>query len=132
MKITKQNRREAKDLFRVYLVNGIMDEARVNQAVDAVLAGQPRGYQGTLSHFTRLIKLYQAEHSAHIESAAALAPEQQEQFKASLVRKHGAGLTFSFQQNPALLGGVRIQVGSNVYDGSVRGRLDALQDSFKA
>ena len=33
-------------------------------------------------------------------------------------------------QNPALLGGLRIKVGSDVYDGSVQGRLENLVESF--
>ncbi len=41
-----------------------------------------------------------------------------------------AGLTISFAQNPALIGGLRIQVGSDVYDGSVRARLESLRETF--
>jgi F0F1-type ATP synthase delta subunit len=33
----------------------------------------------------------------------------------------------TFTENPTLLGGVRIQVGSDVYDGSIRARLNALE-----
>jgi F-type H+-transporting ATPase subunit delta len=47
-----------------------------------------------------------------------------------LNRKYGAGLNIAFTQNPALLGGLRVQVGSDVYDGSVRARLDALRELF--
>ncbi len=36
-------------------------------------------------------------------------------------------LETSFEQNAALIGGVRIKVGSDVYDGSVRARLAALE-----
>ena len=40
------------------------------------------------------------------------------------------GLNISFAQNPRLIGGLRIKVGSDVYDGSVQARLDALSQSF--
>jgi F-type H+-transporting ATPase subunit delta len=43
---------------------------------------------------------------------------------------YGQGLDISFAQNPALIGGLRIKVGSDVYDGSVQSRLAALQESF--
>jgi F-type H+-transporting ATPase subunit delta len=36
----------------------------------------------------------------------------------------------SFTQNATLLGGMRIKVGSDVYDGSVQARLNALAESF--
>jgi F-type H+-transporting ATPase subunit delta len=32
--------------------------------------------------------------------------------------------------NPQLLGGMRIQVGSDVWDGTVRGRLERLQQQL--
>ena len=41
---------------------------------------------------------------------------------ADLARMYGTGLETSFEENPALIGGMRIQVGSDVYDGSVRGQ----------
>jgi F-type H+-transporting ATPase subunit delta len=46
-----------------------------------------------------------------------------------LIRQYGPGLAFTFTQKPALIGGVRIQVGGDVYDGTVQGRLAALQQS---
>ena len=50
--------------------------------------------------------------------------------QAELTKVYGPGITASFAENPALIGGLRIQVGSDVYDGSVRGRLAALERSF--
>ena len=43
---------------------------------------------------------------------------------------YGPGISTSFAHNPALIGGMRIHVGSDVYDGSVRAGLDALEKSF--
>ena len=45
-------------------------------------------------------------------------------------QQHGAGLDAQFLVNPALIGGLRIQVGSDLYDGSVKTRLEKLQQSF--
>ena len=50
--------------------------------------------------------------------------------RADLARAYGAGLDFTFTANPALLGGLRVQVGGDVYDGSVQARLAALQGKF--
>jgi F-type H+-transporting ATPase subunit delta len=46
------------------------------------------------------------------------------------MQQYGPGLTTSFVENPELIGGMRIQVGCDVYDGSVRARLEALAKSF--
>ena len=128
MKITKQARRDAKDLFRAAQVNGVLDDNRARQVVDAVLATKPRSYMAILSHFQRLVKLDIDRRSARVESVIALDDAQQSGVKATLTRRYGAGLNFTFQQNPALIGGMRIQVGSDVYDGSIQSRLAQLQE----
>jgi F-type H+-transporting ATPase subunit delta len=130
MKISKQARRDGKQLFRSCMVNGLLDENRVRQAVAAVIAQKPRGYMSILSQLERLVKLDIERRTAKVESAAVLSPEQQTAVKADLGGKYGAGLNISFVQNPALLGGLRIKVGSDVYDGSVRARLENLRETF--
>ncbi len=130
MKATKQARREASEVFRVCLVNGLLDENRVRQAVRSVIEKRPRGYLGLLAHFQRLVKLEIDRRSARVESAVSLTPAMQAAVQARLARLYGAGLSFTFVQNPALIGGLTVQVGSDVYDGSIRGRLAALQDRF--
>ena len=130
MKITKQARREAKQLFRSCLVNGLLDENRARQVIQRVVELKPRGYIATLSHFQRLLKLDLERRTARIESATALAPQVREQVQANLTRVYGQGLNLVFAENPALIGGMRIKVGSDVYDGSIQNRLTALQESF--
>ena len=128
MKITKQARRDAKALFRAVQVNGILDEARALQAVDAVLAQKPRSYVAVLSHFQRLVKLDIDRRSARVESVVALDDAAQAGVRAALTQRYGAGLSFAFAQNPALIGGMRIKVGSDVYDGSIQSRLAQLAE----
>jgi F-type H+-transporting ATPase subunit delta len=130
MKITKQARRDAKQLFRSCQNEGVLDENRVRQAVQLVVAQKPRGYIAILSQLQRLVKLDLERRTARVESAAALSPEQRTAVEGSLAWKYGTGLDISFAQNPALIGGLRIQVGSDVYDGSVRARLESLRESF--
>jgi len=130
MKITKQSRREAKELFRSCVVGGLLEENRVRQAVQQVIQTKPRGYLAILTHFLRLIKLDIERRTALVESAVPLASDLQTQIQTSLARSYGKGLEISFAQNHELIGGVRIKVGSDVYDGSVQGRLAELQESF--
>jgi F-type H+-transporting ATPase subunit delta len=130
MKISKQARHDARQLFKSCLVGGLLDENKVRQTVNAVAQQKPRGYMAVLSQFERLVKLDVVKHTAQIESAAPLSPQFQAQVRADLSRTYGPGLNYVFSQNPALLGGVRIQVGGDVYNGSVQARLAALQESF--
>ncbi len=130
MKISKQARRGSKQLFRDCVVNGVLDENRVRQVVTKVAELKPRGYIAILSHFQRLVKLEIERRTAKVESAVALSPEMQTEVKNKLSGIYGQGLNISFAQNPALLGGLRIKVGSDVYDGSVQARLENLVESF--
>ena len=44
-----------------------------------------------------------------------------------LARRYGPAIETTFRENPALIAGLRVKVGSDVYDGSVRARLDTLE-----
>ncbi len=130
MKVSKQARREAKQLFRSCLVSGLLDEGRARLVVRRLIEAKPRAYLAILSHFQRLLKLDIERRTARVESAAALPSDLQDNVRAGLAQAYGKGLNISFSQNPALIGGMRVRVGSDVFDGSVQGRLAALQDSF--
>ena len=128
MKISKQARRDAKDLFRAAQIKGVLDDHKARQVVDEVLANKPRSYVAILSHFQRLVKLDIDRRRAHVESVIALNDAQQGSVKSVLTVRYGAGLSFTFAQNPALIGGMRIKVGSDVYDGSIQSRLAQLEE----
>jgi F-type H+-transporting ATPase subunit delta len=130
MKISKQAQRDARQLFRSCLVNGRLDESRVRQSVALLAEKKPRGYVEILSRLHRLVKLAQAERTAKVESAVAVAPDLQAEIRANLEKRYGTGLEISYVSNPALLGGLRVQVGSDLYDGSVKTRLENLEQSF--
>jgi F-type H+-transporting ATPase subunit delta len=131
MTVSKQAKREAKELFRCCQVNGLMEEGRARTAVRRVLETRPRGYPAILTHFQRLVKFELQRRTARIESPIALPPELQATIQAGLARAYGPGLYVSIAQNPALIGGLRIKVGSDVYDGSIKARLAALEESFE-
>jgi F-type H+-transporting ATPase subunit delta len=130
MKVSKQARHEAKQLYLGCLVEGLLAEARVRQVVDLVCSRKPRGYLGMLKHFHRLVKLALQRSTAQVQSAAPLPADLQASVQRNLTRLYGPGLHFAFTAEPELIGGLRIQVGSDVYDGSIRGRLQAIKESF--
>ena len=129
MKISKLAQREARQLFRSCFVNDRLDEGRVRQAIALLAEKKPRGYVEILSRLHRLVKLDLEQHAARVESATQLPPDMQAEVAAKLKGIYG-DLELTFAQNPALLGGLRIQVGSDLYDGSVKMRLEQLEQSF--
>ncbi|GEP44408.1 F0F1 ATP synthase subunit delta [Brevifollis gellanilyticus] len=130
MKISKEARRSARQLFKACLVNGKLDEARVRDVVAKVSQAKPRAYMGILNNFSSLIRAELERQSAIVESATPLTSDLQANLKTSLSQKYGRELTLQFQTRPELLGGIRVKVGSDVWDGSVKARLEALQASL--
>jgi F-type H+-transporting ATPase subunit delta len=130
MKISKQARRDGKTLFRACLVEGRLDEARARRAVTLVLEGKPRGYLGTLRHFQGLLKLHLEARRARVENAIETPPDLAERIRQALATRYGPDLDLTFWIDPTLLGGLRIRVGSDVYDGTIKARLEALKESF--
>ena len=130
MKISRQAQREAKQLFQTCHVEGILSEDKVREAVKLLTEKKPRDYVAVLSHLQRLVKLDVQRRTADVQSAVALNDSQQNQVKENLAKLYGNNLSYSFTENAELLGGMRVKVGSDVYDGSVRTRLAKLEESF--
>jgi F-type H+-transporting ATPase subunit delta len=130
MKITRQIRQRAKEMFRACLVGGTFDDQRAQAMVQELIQSRERNWLGILSYFHYLAKIDRDEHSALVESAVPLAADLQARIRDGLARNYKRKLETSFVANPALIGGLRIKVGSDVYDGSVQGRLHALEESF--
>jgi F-type H+-transporting ATPase subunit delta len=130
MKINKETRQLAKGLLRSSFVDGRLDSARVASLVKSLIEKKPRNYIKALDAYKRLLRLEVEKRSATIETATELAPEAGEQIVANLKRKYGGDLAAKFAVNPELLGGMRIRVGSDVWDSSVRNRLQRLQQQL--
>ena len=78
-----------------------------------------------------MVKLNRADHTAKIQSVEPLADDLRLRIEADVQQTYGAGLTISFEQEPSLIGGMRVKVGSDVYDSSVRARLAELDKAFR-
>jgi F-type H+-transporting ATPase subunit delta len=127
MKAKRKVQRAARQLFRLCLVAGVVDKARVRQVAQGLATSRRRGALAILSDFRRLVRLDANRHAAVVESATPLAAGARAGIAADLLRVYGPGLEASFVEDPALIGGMRITVGSDVYDDSVRARLAALE-----
>jgi len=68
--------------------------------------------------------------TAEIQSAVPLTADLEASVQARLERVYGQWITARFVLNRSLIGGMRIKVGNDVYDGSVRHGLDLLEKSF--
>lgn len=130
MKISKEARRSSRQIFRACLADGKLDESRVRAAVAKIAEAKPRGYIAILENLSRLVRAEFDRQSAIVESATELSDDMRYQLKAGLSKKYGRDLSLQFALKPELLGGIRVRVGSDVWDGSVKARLEALAVSL--
>ena len=130
MKINKETRQLAKELLRASYIDGQLDSGRIASLVKTLIEKKPRNYIQVLESYKRLLRLEVEKRSATIETATALPPDAAAQIVANLKRKYGSDLAARFVVNKDLLGGMRIRVGSDVWDSSVRNRLHRLQQQL--
>ncbi len=130
MKTSKDALRSARQMLRLSLVDGAVDADRVRKIIRKVADGKPRGYLQILGGYLHLLRLELEKRQAMVETAVELQPATRQSVEAELQRKYGGDLTFSFAINPELLGGMRVKVGSDIWDGSVKSRIERLKQAF--
>ena len=128
MKISKDARRVARQLMRHTVKDGVVDQAVVRRVVAGLKRDKSRGYIGKIVAYARLVRLELERRHAVVESATVLDATTRLSVDGSLLKKYGAGLTVDFAVDPELLGGLKVRVGSDVWDGSVKGRLERLRE----
>jgi F-type H+-transporting ATPase subunit delta len=131
MKSSKEAKRTAKKLFAASLVDDVLDLPTVQKVVRRISESKPRGYLRLLDAYWLLVRLEVARNRAVVESASVLDPATAASVAADLKKKYGQHIEPEFSINPELLGGLRIRVGSDVWDGSVQNRLERLAEKFQ-
>ncbi|MBU6409188.1 MAG: F0F1 ATP synthase subunit delta [Verrucomicrobia bacterium] len=130
MKISKQAQRQTRRLFRSCLADGLLDHDRVRRVLGILSHAKPRGWLQVLARLHRLVKLDMDRHAARVESATPLDGDLRAAMVGQIRQRYGRGIEPSFQENPALIGGLRVQVGSDLFDGSVKTKLERLASTF--
>ena len=127
MKLNKEIRRLSRKMLQASFTDGQLDPGRIASLVDSVIAEKPRNYVNVLKNYKRLLRLEVEKRHATIETASAVDPTIRSEIVSNLKSKYGDDLVSEFHVDPQLLGGMRIRVGNDVWDGSVRNRLERLQ-----
>ena len=130
MKINKEIRQLGREMLRASFTDGQLDPGKIASLVQSLITRRPRRLADVLQYYKRLLRLEIEKRHARIEGATQLAPEAAVDIVARLKRKYGEDLTTEFIVDPTLLGGVRVRVGSDVWDGTLRNRLERLQQQL--
>lgn len=100
------------------LVAVLIDNGRIAQVKDVVAA------------YRALLQQLMGIKPAEIVTARELGKEEREALVAEVGRLAGANIDATFKQDQSILGGTVVRIGSTVYDGSVRGRLERLREEL--
>ena len=130
MKITKEIRQLSREMLRASFTDGQLDRGKIASLVQSLISKRPRHFIAVLQNYKRLLRLEIEKRHAKIESATQLSPQAAVDIVARLKKKYGEDLTSEFAVDPILLGGVRVRVGSDVWDGTLRNRLERLQQQL--
>jgi F-type H+-transporting ATPase subunit delta len=130
MKIDRKSRQVAKKYFLAcHNADGSVNESSVREIVQLLVEQKPRNYLPILTHLYRLIELALEEKTVRVESASPLTDKGASVFS-SLEQRFGPASRTFYEENPALLGGLRVRRGNDIWDGSLLGRLNRLEQAF--
>jgi len=82
--------------------------------------------------YRRILQEQMGIRPAEIVTARELGKDEQEKLVAEVARLAGARVDATFKLDKSILGGTVVRIGSTVYDGSVRGRLERLKETLIA
>jgi F-type H+-transporting ATPase subunit delta len=130
MKISKTAAATARRIFGLCQSDGRLDEDKLRTAAAHLGATRPRDFLAILSALHTLTRRDAERREVTVDSAVELSPTERQRVLANLEKQYGPDLSVRYRSEPSLLGGLRIRVGNDVYDGSVQGRLDRLARAF--
>ena len=124
-------RRTARKLISVSVTDGQLNPGVVQTIVKKLIDDKPRGYLQLLKAYWRQVGLEQKKSRVLVESAEALEGALEKSVLDDLKKKYGDHITAEFAVNESLIGGMKITVGSDVWDGSVKNRIERLEGQLR-
>ncbi len=126
MRADKKTKLLAKQLFKLSLVNGAVSPEQVAGVLGWVERTAPRQAIALLKLYHGYIATELAKSRALVEHAGPVTDATLRMIEGAMTQKYKRPITASARPNPALLAGLRVRVGSDVYESSVAGQLAAL------
>lgn len=126
MSAQKQAQKLARQLFRLSFANGELSAEHVAGVLAWVEKHRPAHPHAVLTAYQRLIAAEVARGEAVVEHAGPLAPAALSGIAGALTTKYGRRITAVARPNDALIAGVRVRVGDDLFESSVAGHLQAL------
>jgi F-type H+-transporting ATPase subunit delta len=134
--------------FQKLLVNPVISRDKAEKAVGKVLAAAnacdlTKKFFALLARNRRLsvaslaIEAYLArlaqdrgELTVQVTTASALSADELQTLNGTIAKATGKKVEIQSRENPALIGGLQVKIGSKMLDNSVAGKLDRLKQSL--
>jgi F-type H+-transporting ATPase subunit delta len=126
MAADKQTKLLAKQLFKLSVVNGVVSPEQVAGVLGWVEKTSPRRPVALLKAYHHRIALELAKSRAEVEHAGPVTDATLKQIEAAMTKRYARPVVATAKPNPQLLAGLRVRVGSDVYESSVAGQLAKL------
>jgi F-type H+-transporting ATPase subunit delta len=122
----KKAQQFARQLFKMSVVDGVVSADRVSGVLAYVEKHRPANPVKVLKAYARYIAHELAKGEAVVEHAGAINAATLSAIAAAMTKKYGRPVTATAKPNAALLAGLRVHVGDDIYESSVAGQLAAL------
>jgi F-type H+-transporting ATPase subunit delta len=116
----------ARQFFKMSFADGAISADRVGGVLAYVEKNKPANTLMILKAYQRLVAAEVAKGVALVEHAGAINDGVLSAIASSMTKKYGRKVTASARPNPALLAGIRVHVGDDIYESSIAAQLDAL------
>jgi len=126
MRADKKTKALAKQLFKLSVVNGAVSPEQVTGVLGYIEKNSARNSLGLLKLYHRAIATELAKSSAIVEHAGPITDATLQSIAGAMSQKYKRVVTATAQPNPQLLAGLRVRIGSDVYESTVAGQLAAL------
>jgi len=125
----KKTKQLAKQLFKLSLVNGQVSAEQVAGVLGYIEKSAPRHPLALLKLYHRAIATEFAKSRAIVEHAGPISDSTLKLIEGAMTKKYARPVTASAQPNPKLFAGLRVRVGSDLYESTVSGQLANLSNA---
>jgi F-type H+-transporting ATPase subunit delta len=126
MRADRKTRLLAKQLFKLSLANGDVSPEQVAGVLGYVEKSSPRHALTLLKLYHRAIATEFAKSRALVEHAGPITDTTLKLIEGAMSQKYHRPISATAAARPQLLAGLRVRVGSDVYESTVSGQLAAL------
>ena len=126
MAADKQTKLLAKQLFKLSVVDGVVSPEQVAGVLGWVEKTSPHRPVALLKAYQHRIALELAKSRAEVEHAGPVSDATLQLIASAMTKKYSRPVTATAKPNAKLLAGLRVRIGSDVYESTVAGQLASL------